>query len=80
MLLDLLQQRITLPENTVRWNWELGDVAVWDNRATQHRAVADYDHQHRVMHRVTLAGDVPVDVHGNRSRLISGAPPAALAS
>lgn len=80
VLLDLLQQRITLPENTVRWSWEPGDVAVWDNRATQHRAVADYDDQHRVMHRVTLAGDVPVDVHGNPSRVISGIPLQTLAS
>jgi alpha-ketoglutarate-dependent sulfate ester dioxygenase len=80
VLLDLLQQRITQPENTVRWNWELGDVAIWDNRATQHRAVADYDDQHRLMHRVTLMGDVPVSVHGERSRVISGAPLEVLAS
>jgi taurine dioxygenase len=26
------------------------------------------------MHRATLMGDVPVDVHGQRSRVISGAP------
>jgi hypothetical protein len=45
-----------------------------DNRATQHRAVDDYDDQHRLMHRVTLMGDVPVDVHGRQSRVISGAP------
>jgi alpha-ketoglutarate-dependent sulfate ester dioxygenase len=73
-LLELLQRRITMPENTVRWNWEPGDVAIWDNRATQHRAVDDYDDQYRLMNRVTVAGDVPVDIHGRRSRVISGAP------
>ncbi len=73
-LLELLQRRITMPENTIRWNWEAGDVAIWDNRATQHRAIDDYDGQYRLMHRVTVMGDVPVDVHGQRSRVISGAP------
>lgn len=72
-LLELLQRRITAPENTVRWNWSLGDVAIWDNRATQHRAVDDYDDQRRVMHRVTLAGDVPVDIHGQPSRPLADA-------
>ncbi|OBG80388.1 taurine catabolism dioxygenase [Mycobacterium sp. NS-7484] len=72
-LLELLQRRITMPENTVRWTWAPGDVAIWDNRATQHRAVDDYDNQRRVMHRVTLAGDVPVDIHGNRSRPLADA-------
>jgi taurine dioxygenase len=71
LLLEVLQRRITMPENTVRWNWKPGDVAMWDNRATQHRAIDDYDDQHRVMHRVTLMGDVPVDVHGRPSRAIS---------
>jgi taurine dioxygenase len=73
VLLELLQRRITVPENTIRWYWEAGDVAIWDNRATQHRAIDDYDDQHRLMHRVTVMGDVPVDVHGQRSRVISGA-------
>lgn len=72
-LLELLQRRITMPENTVRWDWQPGDVAMWDNRATQHRAVDDYDGQHRLMHRVTLTGDVPFDVHGTPSRVISAA-------
>ncbi|MGO9156079.1 TauD/TfdA dioxygenase family protein [Mycobacterium sp.] len=80
VLFELLQRRITLPENTIRWNWEQGDVAIWDNRATQHRAIDDYDGQHRLMHRVTLMGDVPVNVHGERSRVISGAPLTVLAS
>lgn len=79
-VLGLLQRRITLPENTIRWSWEPGDVAIWDNRATQHRAVDDYDDQRRLMHRVTLMGDVPVDVHGESSRVISGAPLEVVAS
>lgn len=79
-LLELLQRRITLAENTIRWNWEAGDVAIWDNRATQHRAIDDYDNQPRLMHRVTLMGDVPVNVHGERSRVVSGAPLEAIAS
>ncbi|MBI2699037.1 MULTISPECIES: TauD/TfdA dioxygenase family protein [Mycobacterium] len=73
-LFELLQNRITVPENTIRWNWQPGDVAIWDNRATQHRAVDDYDDQYRLMNRITLMGDVPVDVYGQRSRVISGAP------
>jgi len=80
VLLELLQRRITLPENTIRWNWEAGDVAIWDNRATQHRAIDDYGEQYRLMHRVTVMGDVPVDVHGQCSRVISGAPLQAVRS
>jgi alpha-ketoglutarate-dependent taurine dioxygenase len=80
VLLELLQRRITMPENTIRWNWEQGDVAMWDNRATQHRAIDDYDDQFRLLHRVTLMGDVPVNVHGERSRVVSGAPLEAVAS
>lgn len=73
-MFELLQRRITAPENTIRWNWQPGDVTIWDNRATQHRAVDDYDDQYRLMHRVTLIGDVPVDVYGQHSRVVSGAP------
>jgi alpha-ketoglutarate-dependent sulfate ester dioxygenase len=80
MLLELLERRITKPENTIRWNWEAGDVAIWDNRATQHRAIDDYDDQPRLMHRVTLMGDVPVNVHGERSRVVRGAPLEVIAS
>ncbi|MGE2814091.1 TauD/TfdA dioxygenase family protein [Mycobacterium heidelbergense] len=80
LLLEMLQRRITMPENTIRWNWAPGDVAIWDNRATQHRAVDDYDNQPRLMHRVTLMGDVPVSVHGERSRVVSGAPLEVIAS
>ena len=71
-LFNLFQARVTKLENTVRWNWEPGDVALWDNRATQHYAVADYDDQYRHLSRITLAGDIPVDVNGRRSRVVHG--------
>lgn len=71
-IFSLLQDRVTTLEFTTRWNWTVGDVAIWDNRATQHYAVADYDDQYRRLNRITLAGDVPVDVHGERSRSITG--------
>lgn len=64
---DLLQAHVTAPENTVRWRWQAGDVVIWDNRATQHVAVNDYGSAHRVVRRVTLAGDVPVGLDGRAS-------------
>ena len=71
-LFKVLQDRVTKLENTVRWTWEPGDVAMWDNRATQHYAVADFDTQPREMRRITVAGDVPVSIDGRRSIVRSG--------
>jgi taurine dioxygenase len=71
-LFALLQARVTKLENTVRWSWQPGDLAIWDNRATQHYAVADYDDQYRRLSRITLAGDIPVGVDGSPSRVIAG--------
>lgn len=72
VLYRLFQDRITVPENTIRWDWQKGDLAIWDNRATQHYAVADYGTQHRRMHRITLAGDIPLSVTGECSRVLCG--------
>jgi len=66
-LLKLFDSYVTRLENTVRWRWSPGDVAIWDNRATQHYAINDYGDQRRVVRRVTIAGDVPVSVDGRRS-------------
>lgn len=69
---QLLQNRVTKLENTVRWQWTPGDVAMWDNRATQHYAVADFDNHRREVRRVTVSGDVPVGIDGRRSRVVVG--------
>ncbi|MCA1326037.1 TauD/TfdA family dioxygenase [Herbaspirillum seropedicae] len=66
-LLQLLASYVTRLENTVRWRWSVGDVVIWDNRATQHYAINDYGDQRRVVRRVTVAGDIPVSVDGRTS-------------
>jgi len=66
-LFDVLQDHVTKLENTVRWRWQEGDVAIWDNRATQHYAINDYGDQRRIMRRSTIDGDVPVSIDGKRS-------------
>ncbi|MCY0929670.1 TauD/TfdA family dioxygenase [Streptomyces sp. H27-H1] len=71
LLQELFQAHIELPENTVRWQWQAGDVAIWDNRATQHYGVDDSDDHERTLRRVTVDGDVPVGPDGVPSRLIS---------
>jgi taurine dioxygenase len=58
-ILKLLFAHATRPEFTIRWRWQQNDVAMWDNRVTQHYAVDDYRPQRRVMHRATILGDVP---------------------
>ncbi|RWR15442.1 TauD/TfdA dioxygenase family protein [Paenirhodobacter populi] len=70
-LFQLFQDHITAQEVTVRWRWRAGDVALWDNRATQHYAVNDYGDQHRVVRRVTIEGDVPTAIDGRRSVTLS---------
>lgn len=56
-LLTMLFDLINRPEFHMRLRWEAGTMAIWDNRATQHYAVADYLPDRRVMHRVAVATD-----------------------
>jgi len=59
-LLDELYEFAFQPQFQYRHKWQDGDLVVWDNRCTMHRANADYDiSQPRVMHRVMLEGEVP---------------------
>lgn len=67
-IFNVLQSHITREENVVRWRWQPGDVAFWDNRATQHRAIADFALQRRTLRRATVHGEVPVGIDGTGSR------------
>ncbi len=59
-ILEFLFDHLKRPEFTCRFRWEKGSVAFWDNRCTQHYAIADYGDATREMHRVTVNGDRPV--------------------
>jgi len=71
-LIRILQAYVTRPENVVRWNWQVGDVAIWDNRSTQHYAIYDYGDEHRRMQRVTTAGTPIEGLDGRPSVALQG--------
>jgi alpha-ketoglutarate-dependent taurine dioxygenase len=75
-LLELFFAQITRSAHTVRFKWDEGGVAFWDNRTTAHLGPQDLDEfdVERVLHRVTLIGEVPVGVDGRPSDLIEGVP------
>jgi alpha-ketoglutarate-dependent sulfate ester dioxygenase len=75
-LLELLWEHVTRPEYTVRFRWQPGSIAFWDNRTTSHLAPRDiysldFDRQ---LYRITLRGDVPIGVDGRPSTAIEGEP------
>src|SRR3954447_10845651 len=71
-ILRIFQEYVIRPENILRVQWNPGDLVVFDNRITQHYAPDDYGDQPRRLHRVTVAGDVPVGVDGRESYVIEG--------
>lgn len=58
-LLQFLFQHQVKPEFTCRFVWQPNSIAFWDNRCVQHNPVNDYHGHRRLMHRITLQGDVP---------------------
>jgi alpha-ketoglutarate-dependent sulfate ester dioxygenase len=75
-LLEILWEQIIRPEFTVRFKWEPGSIAFWDNRSTCHlapRDILDSDFE-RQFYRTTLVGDVPVGVDGKPSTSLEGDP------
>lgn len=57
-LLGYLFRWIARPPFTVRYQWQQGTIAMWDNRCTQHYVLSDFDQQ-RIIQRVTVMGDTP---------------------
>ncbi|TDV11483.1 TauD/TfdA dioxygenase family protein [Paraburkholderia caballeronis] len=82
VLLELLWEHVTRPEFTVRFKWEAGSVAFWDNRSTAHLAPSDiFDLEFdRQLYRTTLVGDVPVGPDGRASIALQGSPVGAAAA
>ncbi|MFJ2868471.1 TauD/TfdA dioxygenase family protein [Kitasatospora sp. NPDC087314] len=74
LVLGYLFDEIARPEYTVRFRWAPGTVIFWDNRATCHIPPRDLDHLdvERVLHRVTLVGEVPVGPDGRESEALEG--------
>jgi taurine dioxygenase len=58
LLLGHLARWIVQPRFCVRYRWQNGTIAIWDNRCTQHFVVGDFDEQ-RIIQRVTVMGDKP---------------------
>jgi len=60
-LVVALSDHVIKPEFLYRHRWRKGDLVMWDNCTVQHKALIDYDlPQRRLMHRLTIAGTVPV--------------------
>ena len=57
-LLNFLFDHVKRPDFHVRFSWNVGDVAFWDNRTTLHCAIADYSSR-RIMKRVAIVGHKP---------------------
>jgi taurine dioxygenase len=75
-ILALLWEHVVRPEYTVRFKWNEGDIAFWDNRSTSHLAPtdifeSDFDRQ---LYRITLVGQKLTGVDGKPSRAIEGLP------
>ena len=75
-ILEMLWEHAVRPEYTVRFKWNAGDMAIWDNRSTSHLAPSDifqsdFDRQ---LYRITLVGETPVGVDGQPSKSIKGRP------
>lgn len=58
-LLDFLGRHIQDPRFHCRWRWTSGDLAIWDERSTNHRSAADHFPQARSLRRVEIVGDRP---------------------
>ncbi|KUI04835.1 TauD/TfdA family dioxygenase [Mycobacterium sp. IS-3022] len=60
-LLARLRDWATQPQYVYRHEWQVGDLLIWDNTGTMHRALPYAVDSGRLMHRTILAGEEPLD-------------------
>ena len=59
-LIAEIVEKAVKPEFIYSHKWRLGDMFLWDNRSTMHKASFDYDNnQHRLMYRAMVKGELP---------------------
>ncbi len=75
-LLEMLWEHLVRTEFTVRFKWNAGDIAMWDNRSTAHLPPNDiFDSNFdRQLYRITLVGDIPCGIDGEPSVALEGDP------
>jgi taurine dioxygenase len=60
-ILKELTDFATGPDFSYRHSWRAGDVLIWDNRSTLHKACPfDEENSRRLMHRTTITGEQTV--------------------
>jgi taurine dioxygenase len=62
LLYDFLRRRLDDPNLQCRWRWRPNDVAIWDERCTNHRGLSDHRGMHRLLRRCTVGASRPFGV------------------
>ena len=66
MVLKFLREHVADVSLHCRWQWREGDLAIWDERSTLHRAAGDHFPQRRIIRRLGIDGDRPyLDPNGS---------------
>ena len=60
-LLQRLMDFATQPQFVYRHQWQLGDIVMWDNTGTMHKALPYAQDSGRLLHRTTVLGEEPFD-------------------
>ena len=60
-LLERMMAWATQPQFVYRHKWQLGDIVMWDNTGTMHKAEPYAPDSGRLLHRTTVMGDEPFD-------------------
>jgi alpha-ketoglutarate-dependent taurine dioxygenase len=65
-LLQRLMAHATQEKYTYRHKWQMGDMVIWDNTGTMHRAMPFDKESGREFHRCTLNGEEPITASGDK--------------